>query len=674
MRPGYKRYAVIFIALIVLGIGLFYLIRFVSDKNKLTTFEKKWISENKNNVSNVSVLDDLDVFGKNGSGVFYDIIDAISEEHELKINPVTYKSGEEATSPVIFKKVTDYNKDYNIIYRDHFVVIGKGSHYIPDESYLKDKNVGIIASYTDLVTKYFETIENVNFRVFDSMDTLKQALDANNEINYAIIPLNESLETIIGKDYNVLYHISDLNTYYIITGDDNSDLYHIMVKFFNKWKDENLDKSIKKNQYDLFVQELHLSSVEIDKINSKNYTYGFINQSPYEVIASGNYGGIVSYYISEFSKFADLDFSFKRYKNFNQFSKALSNKEVDIYFNYYDLETPYATIPTLNYIEYDVISSLKNDLVLSSLNGLKNYDVYALNNSKIAAYLRSRGINVKTYKDNRELFRLNRKNVLIVLDSKIYDYYQKDKLDNYTSRYKGTIKDAYSFKITDNDVLNRMFTNYLKTIDPNVAYQEGIMNHTELIRQGNVYKQIIKYISLAVLVYVLGWLASYRLRKKVRVSKRIKKEDKIRYIDQLTLLKNRNYFTENVSSWNKNTIYPQSILIIDLNHVHEINDTLGYEKGDKQIQAAANILIKTQLDNSEIIRTDGNEFMVYTIGYSEKQIASYIRKLNKEFKYLPYEYGATIGKSFITSELKSVDDALNEAIDDMKNQKEETKE
>ena len=447
-----------------------------------------------------------------------------------------------------------------------------------------------------------------------------------------------------------------------------------MVKFFNKWKKDNLDKSIKKNQYDLFVQELHLSSVEIDKINSKNYTYGFINQSPYEVIASGNYGGIVSYYISEFSNFANLDFNFKRYKNFDQFSKALNKKEVDIYFNYYDLETPYATIQTLNYIEYDVRSSLKNDLVLSSLNSLKNYDVYALNNSKIAAYLRSRGINVLTYKDNKELFRLNRKDVLIVLDSKIYDYYQKDKLDNYTSRYKGTIKDAYSFKITDNDILTRMFTNYLKTIDPNVAYQEGIMNHTELIRQGNIYKQIIKYISLAVIIYVLGWLASYRLRKKVRVSKRIKKEDKIRYIDQLTLLKNRNYFTENVSSWNKNTIYPQSILIIDLNHVHEINDTLGYEKGDKQIQAAANILIKTQLDNSEIIRTDGNEFMVYTIGYSEKQIASYIRKLNKEFKYLPYEYGATIGKSFITSELKSVDDALNEAIDDMKAQKEETKE
>ena len=673
MRFGYKRYAVIIISVIVLIIGGVYLFRFLSDKNKLTTQEKRWISDNRSSVINVSVLDDLPVFGKNGSGVFYDLINDFSDEHSLKINPVTYKSGEQPSSGVAFKKTTNYDKNNVIIYRDHYVVISKNNYFINGEANLSNKNIGVVSANYDLVTKYFDTIENINFKKYESMDNLREALDLNNDINFAIVPLNETLETIISYDYQVLFHISDLNTYYIIDG-VNDDISHILVKYYNKWKDKNLDKSIKHNQYDLFVDSLNLSSVEIDKLTSKNYNYGFINQSPYEVIANGNYGGIVSYYISEFSEFSGLDFKFIRYKNFNQFNKALNNKDVDIYFNYYDLETAYATIPTLNHIEYEVISSLKNDLVLSSLNGLKNYEVYALNNSKIAEYLTQHGIKVKTYKNNKELFKLNRKDVLIVLDSKIYDYYQKDKLDNYTSRYSGIIRDNYSFKIADDDVLYRMFANYVKIIDPNVAYQEGIMNHTELIRQSNVYKQIIKYISLAVLLYVLVWLLSYRLRKKVRVSKRIKKEDKIRYIDQLTLLKNRNYFTENISNWNKNTIYPQSILIIDLNHVHEINDTLGYEKGDKQIQAAANILIKTQLDNSEIIRTDGNEFMVYTIGYSEKQIASYIRKLNKEFKYLPYEYGATIGKSFITSELKSVDDALNEAIDDMKNQKEDIKE
>ena len=144
----------------------------------------------------------------------------------------------------------------------------------------------------------------------------------------------------------------------------------------------------------------------------------------------------------------------------------------------------------------------------------------------------------------------------------------------------------------------------------------------------------------------------------------------MRFIDQLTLLKNRNYLNENIKSWNNNTIYPQTILIVDLNHVQDINDTKGYEEGDKQIKAAANILIKYQLDNSDIIRTDGNEFVVYLVGYDQKQITNYIHKLNKEFKKLPYEYGAEFGYSMIIDDIKTIEDALNEATKLLKKQKE----
>ena len=84
----------------------------------------------------------------------------------------------------------------------------------------------------------------------------------------------------------------------------------------------------------------------------------------------------------------------------------------------------------------------------------------------------------------------------------------------------------------------------------------------------------------------------------------------------------------------------------------------------------ANILIKTQLDNTEIMRTDGNEFTVYMVGYSEKQVLSYIKKLNKEIKNLPHEKGAAIGFSMIDSDLKLIDDAINEATENMKKNKE----
>ena len=161
--------------------------------------------------------------------------------------------------------------------------------------------------------------------------------------------------------------------------------------------------------------------------------------------------------------------------------------------------------------------------------------------------------------------------------------------------------------------------------------------------------------------------AAIKIRRKVKMSK----EDKMKYIDQLTSLKNRNYLNDNLPGWNKNTIYPQATIIVDLNKLQEINDNLGYENGDKQIKGAANIFIRTQLDNSDVIRTDGNEFLIYLVGYSEKQVVSYIRKLNKEFKKLPYEYGAAIGYSMILNDSKTLEDAINESVEDMKVKKQE---
>ena len=113
--------------------------------------------------------------------------------------------------------------------------------------------------------------------------------------------------------------------------------------------------------------------------------------------------------------------------------------------------------------------------------------------------------------------------------------------------------------------------------------------------------------------------------------------------------------------------------MIDLNKVQDINDTLGYEEGDKQIQAAANVLIKTQLDNTDIIRTNGNEFMIYLVGFNQKQITSYIHKLNKEFNNLPYQYGVCISYSMIMDDLKSIEDAINECVEAIKSQKSEQK-
>ena len=87
------------------------------------------------------------------------------------------------------------------------------------------------------------------------------------------------------------------------------------------------------------------------------------------------------------------------------------------------------------------------------------------------------------------------------------------------------------------------------------------------------------------------------------------------------------------------------------------------------IKKAASILIVNQEANTDVVRTDGNEFLIYMVGYDEQDVVNYIRKIYKEVKELPYGFGASIGYSMILDDVKTVDDAINEATIDMRNKK-----
>ena len=173
------------------------------------------------------------------------------------------------------------------------------------------------------------------------------------------------------------------------------------------------------------------------------------------------------------------------------------------------------------------------------------------------------------------------------------------------------------------------------------------------------------YAVLAVILLVL-----ILMYKKYRENKQKMNEERSKFIDPLTSLKNRNYLSLNIDKWDENKVYPQAVIMVDLNELKEVNNELGYVEGDRVIKSAANILINNQLKNTDIMRTDGNEFMIYLVGYNEEQVVLYMRKLYKLMKDLPYEKGATLGYSMITDDIKLIDDAINEAVLDIKKAKE----
>ena len=657
----------------IIGIAILFvaisLIMYFTDKNKLTKKEKEWIADNLTTVQSINIVNNANVFGDNGSGVFYDFIKDFQTEYRLEINPITFQQGE-TVEDISFTSGNKIEKDDTVFYEDHYVIIGREDAIITSVDSFVYKKVGSLSSDTEYIKQY---LPGIDFVSYESVDKLYEALK-NSEVEFVIAPTLRDINVVLSNDYYILYHLGDIKYYYYFDGKKNDILSSVIVKYFNNWKDEYFSDIFYSNEFDTFVEALSLTEADVSKIRSVTYNYGFINQNPYEVITGGNFGGIVAVYLKNFSDFANVEFNFKKYSNPDKFTKGISKGDIDLYFDYYTYNNKLVNIGSYEPINVDIIAPIKEDVTINTLTTITD-TIYAQKNSKIAKYLKDNtSLKIEYYDTQKDMVRLAKKGKLIAIDTDMYNYYHTNKLKNYQSRYHLTIIDSYSFRIKNEENLVRLFKAYIRSLDPEVVKYNGYYNHLKTVQKGTILGKIAEYIMIIFALFIIFTLFFYKKGKHLKVAKKIRNEDKVKYIDLLTSLKNRNYLSENMEVWNNNKIYPQTMIIVDLNNIAYLNDTKGYEAGDHQIAAMANILIKTQLDNSDIMRTNGNEFLVYLVGYQQKHVVNYIHKLNKELKKLPYEYGAAIGYSMITDDIKTIEDAINEALEDMKKQKAKIKE
>ena len=659
---------ILFVGIIIVAVASLAVVNILNDENKLTVEENKWINNNLSTVLNVNVINDLDIFGKSGAGVFYDFLNDLGKEYNLKINPVTYTSKDENITSGFIATNTKNDK-FVEFYADNYVLLKKDYVYYNNIEAIKNIKIGVLKSDTDYIKGYFNEDKNIEFKSFDTYDALKESF--NKDLDYIMVPKYELTSDILEKNYSVVYEFSDIKKYYgYYMLDDNFS--SVIKKYYNKWQNKKYKNAFNTNLKNTLVKSIKLSEVEQKELTSRIYNYGFVNNNPYEIILGGNYGGIVSVYLKNFSEMAGVDFKYIKYRTYKQLTNAINNNSIDLYFNYYNLTNNYQTITTNMDIKYYVIASRKNDIVVNSLNSLQNQTVYVMQDSIIYENLKNiNGIDLKTYKKVSDLKKLAKSKAIAVVDYDTYLDVASTTLKDYSPRYANSLNIPYTFKVREDNAFTKLFKAYISLSDASMIRVEGLNSYKKTLDSGTILGTIAKYILYFLIIFVILIYALYKRARKIKISKKIKKEEKIRYIDQLTSLKNRNYLMENAASWNKNTIYPQAMVVVDLNRIQEINDTLGYEKGDAQIKAAANILIRTQLDNSDIVRTDGTEFLIYLVGYDERQVVSYIKKLTKELKNMPYDFGASIGHSMIDSDKKLVEDALNEAVEDMKIKKQE---
>lgn len=677
-KKNNKKTGILLIVLLV--IILIALINFSSRNNKDTKLdlaEKKWIENNKEDVINVSIANNIPVFSDDGEGVFFDFVDKLKEKTNLSFNLISYDaSGDTEENDLYFevlkgKNASKVSKDDMKFYTDYYVLIGRESEKISSPENIKNKKIGTLTDDLSTVSYYISSENGVTYTPYENVEKLEAALKDSKE-DYIALPKTKYLSFILSNSYHIVYNITEMKeTYVLKTLNDNKELTSITKKSFTDYKKNNLEKDYNNALINLIVKYSNISEKSKADFLSKKYAFGYLENEPYTGFINNKLIGLDSTFINSFSKVSNASFVYKKYHSVKDLTRALNNGDVDIapnYYNYSGLSGSYTRSISPYDEEYVVlIHKNKTDTVINSVKSLNGKKVMTINSTLVKYLKKEAEADIISYDKISTLISKINKDSIVVLDKNIYEMYKDNKLSDYRVIYNDKQNLNYGYVIRKDDenaTFEKLFTKYIEYINYkqvyNVAWKEYSVNSKEI-------NYVYLYISGTLIVLIIIWSL---FKNKIKIKKKSKREETIRYVDPLTSLKNRNYLNKNFKLWENNAIYPQSIIVINLNNLRHVNDVYGHEEGDKLIKLAANILIRNQLDQSDIIRTDGNEYLIYMVGYEKNKVVAYMRKLYKELGELPYGYGATLGYSMIEDDIKSIDDAINEAVLEIRANKE----
>ena len=652
------------IVLIALIVGY---IKVNSNSKELSLSEKKWLEENKKSMIDIYVMNNLPVFSSGEKDIFLSFLDYFEAETGLSLNKVSYTlNSDEPTSEYLFKIIAindDLGRNDLLFYEDNYVILSKNNLKIQDIAKLSGYKIGVLNDDLSKISEYLTYDNNLTFSNYDDDVRLFEAFD-NGDADYIIVPKNRYLKEIITNNYYIVNSLSSLNNKYVLSlSNNNIKLNGIFKKIYSKWYSKNFNRLYTSKMNEYYFETKNIDEKDKTSFKGKKYIYGYVANKPYDI---SNSKGINLEFLKGFEKFSGVEFQYKKYNSIKSLKKAFESGEIDLVFNYYNMDTS-SSNQTINVYNssYVLLAHNNNNITIDSWMSLSGKEIYAIKDIALTTYINNNSkATIKAYSKIESL--LKNKEPLIMLDINTYNYYKNAKLKDYYIVYEGTTDLNYNFLIK-RDSTNNIFSDVFQYYLSNINHTEFRNNGMSKALKNNFFENIsfVYYAIFAGIVVIIIAILRKNHEKKIKIN-----EEKSRFIDPLTSLKNRNYLNYNIDKWDNNKVYPQAIVVIDLNDLKSINNEFGYQEGDSIIKAAANILINNQLKNTDIMRTDGNEFTIYLIGYNEEQVVLYVRKLYKLLKELPHEKGATLGYSMITNDIKLIEDAINDAVVDIKNSKE----
>ena len=137
-------------------------------------------------------------------------------------------------------------------------------------------------------------------------------------------------------------------------------------------------------------------------------------------------------------------------------------------------------------------------------------------------------------------------------------------------------------------------------------------------------------------------LVEQLLRENERLKRQIDELERLASRDTLTPLFNRRHFQETLERWSWRAHRrggDYGLIIIDVDSLKTVNDTMGHGAGDKVLIAIADVMLKTMRRSDIVARLGGDEFGILIDAATPDVVAAMAELLRSDVAKLKIEFG-----------------------------------
>ncbi|WP_024851957.1 GGDEF domain-containing protein [Hydrogenovibrio kuenenii] len=138
-----------------------------------------------------------------------------------------------------------------------------------------------------------------------------------------------------------------------------------------------------------------------------------------------------------------------------------------------------------------------------------------------------------------------------------------------------------------------------------------------------------RFYAVSFAVILLSSIHEYLVdRQSKELTDNIEAKQKQSETDPLTGLLNRRFIDEKMSMWNQAlNDESKALMIVDIDHFKDVNDTLGHAEGDRILREVAKAIASVVRPNDVIGRWGGDEFVVFLEQVHESDLEAVCNRL-----------------------------------------------